>query len=503
MIVQTKIQELFFMSQEILKDLLVICTKEAPFRSPEGKLYCQKEGVAMGSPLGPTFANFYMGNLESNLFNDKPFIQPPIYVRYVDDIFMLVHNEQDIVMLKNEFEQSSVLNFTYEINRENQLPFLGISINNSDNSFNTKVYRKPTNEGKCLNANSECVKRYKNSVITSYLNRAFKVCMNWDEFHKEVVHIKQILVNNNFSDIEIDTHIKNFIDRKFNNCQEQQQKIEYTPLYYKNQMHANYQTEERIIKELIYNNTDKTDNGKKLKLIIYYKNMKTSNFVMRNNLQPPPKVIQQTNVVYSFKCPILQCQAKQPTETYIGMTQTSVSRRLTMHLQSGSILQHFLNSHNRKPTRSELTENTSIIAKADNRYILAVKEALLILHHDPSINRQFETFSHTLKLQPHVSNNSSTNATAIVPPMATEEPTQNEVPPQQEPVTVPHITEDNNDSNLPTVHPISPAIRQRIGNLLRSARENRDRDQDANLRPSTSPMHLRSHTRLLRNTNTQ
>ena len=224
---------------------------------------------------------------------------------------------------------------------------------------------------------------------------------------------------------------------------------------------------------------------------------------MRNNLQPPPKVIQQTNVVYSFKCPILQCQAKQPTETYIGMTQTSVSRRLTMHLQSGSILQHFLNSHNRKPTRSELTENTSIIAKADNRYILAVKEALLILHQNPSINKQFETFSHTLKLQPHVNNNISTNSSTNVEPIATEEPAQNEVPQEQELVTIPHTAEDNNATNLSTVHPISPAIGQRIGNLLRSARENQDQDPDANHRPSTSSMYLRSRTRLLRNTNTQ
>ena len=167
------------------------------------------------------------------------------------------------------------------------------------------------------------------------------------------------------------------------------------------------------------------------------------------------------------------------------------------------ILQHFLNSHNRKPTRSELTENTSIIAKADNRYILAVKEALLILHQNPSINKQFETFSHTLKLQPHVNNNISTNSSTNVEPIATEEPAQNEVPQEQELVTIPHTAEDNNATNLSTVHPISPAIGQRIGNLLRSARENQDQDPDANHRPSTSSMYLRSRTRLLRNTNTQ
>ena len=55
---------------EILKQVLELCTKEAPFRCPENKLYLQIEGVAMGSPLGPTFANFYMGNLEKKVFEN-------------------------------------------------------------------------------------------------------------------------------------------------------------------------------------------------------------------------------------------------------------------------------------------------------------------------------------------------------------------------------------------------------------------------------------------------
>ena len=65
---------------EILKQLLEVCTKEAPFRSPDNKLYLQIEGVAMGSPLGPTFANFYMGNLENKVL-DNLTNKPSIYVR--------------------------------------------------------------------------------------------------------------------------------------------------------------------------------------------------------------------------------------------------------------------------------------------------------------------------------------------------------------------------------------------------------------------------------------
>lgn len=100
------------------------------------------------------------------------------------------------------------------------------------------------------------------------------------------------------------------------------------------------------------------------------------------------------HIVYSFKCPHPHSQV----EKYYGMTQSTLSHRLTAHGQNGSIHEHFLNEHNRKPTRTELTENTSIICRATNRHKLAIKEALLILNHAPSINKQFDNFSNILKI---------------------------------------------------------------------------------------------------------
>ncbi|XP_076059498.1 uncharacterized protein LOC143036137 [Oratosquilla oratoria] len=58
-----------------LKQLLIACTTEAPFKSPTGHLFYQIEGVAMGSPLGCTFAEFYMCNLENSVLQN-PDIRP-------------------------------------------------------------------------------------------------------------------------------------------------------------------------------------------------------------------------------------------------------------------------------------------------------------------------------------------------------------------------------------------------------------------------------------------
>ena len=49
-----------------LKDLLILCTRNVHFCFNE-QLYSQKDGIAMGSPLGSVIAGIFMGKLERNL----------------------------------------------------------------------------------------------------------------------------------------------------------------------------------------------------------------------------------------------------------------------------------------------------------------------------------------------------------------------------------------------------------------------------------------------------
>ena len=51
----------------------------------------------MGTPMGPTFANYYMFHLENSVFDDNPMIKPTIYCKYVDDIFVVTINFNEII----------------------------------------------------------------------------------------------------------------------------------------------------------------------------------------------------------------------------------------------------------------------------------------------------------------------------------------------------------------------------------------------------------------------
>ena len=55
--------EYYGLKKETLEKLLIICTQQSHFQF-NGKYYDQIDGVAMGSPLGPLFANIFMDEFE-------------------------------------------------------------------------------------------------------------------------------------------------------------------------------------------------------------------------------------------------------------------------------------------------------------------------------------------------------------------------------------------------------------------------------------------------------
>ena len=146
-------------------------------------------------------------------------------------------------------------------------------------------------------------------------------------------------------------------------------------IFYRNQMHYNYKSDEKILKTLIHKNILPTDPNKKIKLVIYYNKFKTSNLVIRNNSSPLIGVLQ-------------------------SLTSTTLSRRLTMHLSDTSSIAQHLKKHS-CPTaqlRKILTDNTTILEHQNNKQKLQIPEGLHIRNLQPTLNRiNFQTSANVLK----------------------------------------------------------------------------------------------------------
>ena len=91
----------------------------------------------------------------------------------------------------------------------------------------------------------------------------------------------------------------------------------------------------------------------------------------------------QTNVVYKYS---VNMKGGTPsTLDFIGMTTTTLSRRLTMHLQDGAIKQ-FSNEHN-LPLNSDIIEKnpTVILIHCSIKKQLEIAEAIFALRKKPKL----------------------------------------------------------------------------------------------------------------------
>ena len=130
-------------------------------------VYKQINGVMMGSPLGPTVANFFMANLETKLFEETSQTHPKLYLRYVDDIFAVFDDQQSCTQFLDTLNsQHPNIKFTVE-KSTGTLAFLDVKIKINENDFDT--WRKPTSLGLLLNFDAICPKHWKEGLLFSKL----------------------------------------------------------------------------------------------------------------------------------------------------------------------------------------------------------------------------------------------------------------------------------------------------------------------------------------------
>ena len=154
-------------------------------------------------------------------------------------------------------------------------------------------------------------------------------------------------------------------------------------------MSDRYLQTERELKRII-NSHVKPTNDKVLQIMIYYKNKKLRNLLVKNNSNSS---IQDYNVVYQYTCNQELCTSTQTC--YIGHTTSTIKDRFKQHT---SIKRHFRETHDRNITGSQMLPDVKILATNNNKIELPIQEAIMIKEIKPSINVQCGDFNRTLKI---------------------------------------------------------------------------------------------------------
>ena len=145
-----------------------------------GLLYKQIDGIAIGSPLGPSLANAFLSYHEKNWLNScLQGFKPVFYRRYVDDIFVLFKSNDYLKYFQDFLNPCHInMSFSMETEKENKLSFLDVEIIREQGKFIGTIYRKATFSGVFSNFESFLPLVYKFGMVYTLVYRYFRICSN-------------------------------------------------------------------------------------------------------------------------------------------------------------------------------------------------------------------------------------------------------------------------------------------------------------------------------------
>ena len=371
-------------SKNDFKELLQLSTKGTVFTF-NGAYYRQKDGVAMGSPLGPALANAFLCHHEEYWLDDCPLSFAPIfYARYVDDIFVLLRSREHILLLANYLSSKHPnINFTFEVEDNNSLPFLDVDVFRDSNSFSSTVHRKDTFSGVFTNYNAFIPDTYKKGLISTLLYRAYMINSSFLSLHREVEKLKKVFKKNGYPSSFIDRCIYRFFNKLY---------IKKVPV------HTVPKKEVLIVLPFLGSSSwnIKNDLVRTFRNILPFCNIKIV-FKTTNRLSNYfsfkdkfPKCL-MSGVIYHYTCAMCK-------RSYVGCTKRYWEKRLEEHLHISALtgkplnglqiftpLQHIKSGKCcASPTISR--DDFKILGREQHPYLLQLKESIFIYKLKPQLN---------------------------------------------------------------------------------------------------------------------
>ena len=365
-----------------MKNLLNLACKNTLFIF-DGIFYNQIDGVAMGSPLGPHFANSFMNYHEKIWLEEcPPEFKPKFYRRYVDDIFVLFEMEDQLEKFKAYLNSKHKnIKFTSELEHDGKLPFLDMLIDRNNGQMTTSIYRKPTFTGVYTHFHSFLPSIYKFGLLSTILFRYFSICSSFQLFHLQILEFKEIFLRNGYPLKIIDTCVQKFLNKVFVTkvIRDTVPKRDYRIILpYLGPLSDKIQ---RRIKNIF----QKIIPAGKIN-IVFKTQRRISHFLKFKDVIAPDF---DSHIIYQFKCPC--CNAG-----YIGETRVHHIVRNSQHLRISEFsgkpttagVPTTVSKHIKEKKCKSTLDDFSIIGRESDYFRRLIKESLFIKLHDFELNAQ-------------------------------------------------------------------------------------------------------------------
>ena len=337
-------------------ELLDICLNTTYF-TYQGKLYKQKQGAAMGSPISPIVANIFMEEFEQKAISTAR-TPPKLWYRYVDDTFTMMHMYDIDSFTEHLNDINSNIKFTREVEEDGSIAFLDVKIHvKDDGTTKTTVYRKSTHTDQYLNFSSNHHLEHKRSVVRTLIHRAKMINKEEKDKKQEVKHVKEALQANGYEDWMMEIPKK-----KQDENREEVKTKNKGPMVGLPYMKGISEPLARIFK----------GHG----VTIFHKPINTLRRQLVHPKDTTPKM-NKTGVVYEIQC-------KTCKGCYIGETGRTLGKRIEEHKKSSSSA---IYEHQVTQRHSIDWDNPRILEREDNTTKRKLKEAIQIKKRNPSLNR--------------------------------------------------------------------------------------------------------------------
>ena len=293
-----------------------------------GEFFQQINGVAMGTKMGPSYANLFVGYVEEQIFKQYNGPKPELFGRYIDDCLGATSCTNDELEQFIQFVDSfhPALKFTWEVS-DTVITFLDIKISIQENKLTTSVHYKPTDSHSYLSYSSSHPSHVKNSIPYSQFLRLRRLCSNNLDFQSKCSEMSTF-----FSDRGYPDHV---INQALNRVQNVSREMALTPAESNSEeripfiltYHPNNLAAKNIILlnfSILQSDPETASIFSQPPLVSFKRDKNLQNLLVRSALRP-------TSEPGTFKCSRKQCKTCQFIVSHTQITGPTYTLAVSDH----------------------------------------------------------------------------------------------------------------------------------------------------------------------------